>query len=156
MNREFPGKVQLVRADHYFNLHNEAKDLAFNLSMSPDTQGPEQLLDGTSASLWTASSPGKQALDFDLGADHELTRLVIRHAGDHGMEASLNTRDFVLESSKDGREWRKLKSVQGNQANVTDLDLDPEEGRYLRLRVEAPGSDSIARIADVEIFGKKR
>jgi hypothetical protein len=72
------------------------------------------------------------------------------------MEASLNTRDFVLESSKDGKEWRSLKSVQGNQANVTDLNLDRGEGRYLRLRVEAPGSDSIARIADVEIFGKKR
>ena len=53
MKRDFPGKVEFVRADHYFNLYNEAQGLPFNLAMSAATdagEGAAQLLDGTPAS----------------------------------------------------------------------------------------------------------
>jgi hypothetical protein len=155
MEREFPGKVEFVRADHYFNLHNEAKGLAHNLSMSPDTKGPEELLDGTAATLWTADSPGEQTVQFDLGMNRQLKRVVIRHAGDSGMDPSLNTRSLVLESSTDGQEWKQLAAHEDNRDNVSDLDLEPKDAKHLRIRISNPGSDSIARIADVEIFGSK-
>ena len=155
MNRDFPGKVEFVRADHYFNLHNEAKGLSFNLSMSPGTKGPEALLDGTPATLWTAPGPGKQSLDFDLGSEHSLGRIVIRHAGDHGMDNSRNTRDFSLQTSGDGMTWTILRTVRGNEADVTDFDFKGEPAKQLRVVIDNPGSDGVARIADVEIFGRK-
>ena len=37
LNLQFPGKLQFVRADHYFNLYNEANGLPFNLCMSAKT-----------------------------------------------------------------------------------------------------------------------
>ncbi len=159
MTRDFPGKVEFVRADHYFNLFNEANDLPSNLAMSASTtttaRGGEALLDGTSATLWAAGGRGKQALDLDLGAEHEINRIVIRHAGDHGMDASVNTRDFSLQIGSDGKSWRTLQAIKGNQANVTDLDFVPVGTRYLKILIEDPGNDSTARIADVEVFGKK-
>ncbi|RYD37268.1 MAG: protein containing Coagulation factor 5/8 type, partial [Verrucomicrobiaceae bacterium] len=52
--KAFPGKVEFVRADHYFNLHNEAKGRPYNLCMSSttvaksDSEGSlEALTDGT-------------------------------------------------------------------------------------------------------------
>jgi hypothetical protein len=158
MNRDFPGKVQLVRADHYFNLHNEAKGLPFNLAMAATTttaSGAEALLDGTPATLWTAKEPGKQTLDFNLGAPHRLGRIVIRHAGDHGLDPSLNTRDFSIEASADGAKWTTLETIQGNSSKVTDLAFKGVPATQLRLRIGNPGSDSTARLADVEIFAAK-
>jgi hypothetical protein len=156
MNRDFPGKVEFVRADHYFNLHNEAKGQPFNLSMSPSTKGPEALLDGTPATLWTAPRPGKHSLDFDLGSVHEINRIVIRHAGDHGSNPGLNTRDFAVQASTDGEKWQTIDVIKGNADNVTDLDFPPLKATRLKILLEHPGSDSTARIADVEIFGRKQ
>lgn len=160
---EFPGKVEFVRADHYFNLHNEANRLPFNLAMSAGTKpgsgdsaaSPEQVLDGTPATLWTAAKPGKQWLSFDLGAKHEISRVVIRHAGDHGMDPSLNTSDFAIQASVDGKSWKNLAVFRGNKDNVTDIEFKATAATHLKILIDKPGSDSTARIADVEIFGKQ-
>jgi hypothetical protein len=149
MNRDFPGKVEFVRADHYFNLYNEARGLPFNLSMAPGTKGPEALLDGTPTTLWSA--PGKQSLDFDLGSSHRISRIVIRHAG----EQVLNTRDFSLQTSEDGTAWTLLQAIRGNQANITDLDFKDVPAKHVKLVIENPGNDATARIAEVEIFGRR-
>ncbi|WP_367872828.1 discoidin domain-containing protein [Luteolibacter sp. Populi] len=154
--REFPDKVQFVRADHYFNLHNEAKGLPYNLALESSTTAPAPtLLDGTPNTVWTAAEPGKQQLVIDLTAEHKLSRCVIRHAGAAGLDPALNTRDFAVQTSLDGKAWKTLHVFRGNQDSVTDFDIDSVGARYVKLLIEHPGGDSIARIADVEVFGKR-
>jgi hypothetical protein len=159
----FRGKVEFVRADHYFNLYNQAHGLPFNLCLSPATtvrarassETGEALTDGTPATLWTAPEMGRQTIGFGLKGEFTLSRCVIRHAGDHGLPPELNTRSFRIEGSTDGKSWKSLGVFTGNTTNVTDIDLDPIRARYVRIAIEDPGADDTARIADIEIYGRR-
>jgi len=160
----FPGKVEFVRADHYFNLHNEAHGLPFNLCMSPAMKveadgapaGTAALAaDGTPATLWTASGEGAKRLRFDLGGSFRIVRYVIRHAGAGGLGRELDTRAWTVRASVDGSSWRTIDAFDGNREDVTDVDIDPVEARYLTITVDDPGADSTARIAEVEIHGAR-
>ena len=44
-------------------------------------------------------------LKFDLDGEYEISRYVIRHAGDNGLDPSLNTKHYIVETSMDGSEW---------------------------------------------------
>ena len=162
LQKEFPGKVEFVRADHYFTLYNEANKLPFNLAMSAsvkasagDSPDTAALLDGTPVTLWTSAKPGKQHVDFDLGGKYLVSRCVIRHAGDGGMGQENNTRDFAIQTSADGKTWKTLGVIKGNKDNVTDVDLPRTTASHLRILIDKPGEDSTVRIADVEIYGAK-
>jgi hypothetical protein len=154
MDREFPGKVSFVRADHYFNLYNEARGLPFNLVMDAETSvrssdpnsHPEAAADGAPMTLWT-SEANDPWLGFDFGEPRRISRCVVRHAGDDA-----NTRDFTIRTSSDGSSWKTLAAVRGNAAYVTDVEISPVSARYLKL-VIADGTT--ARIADVEVFGSR-
>lgn len=157
----FPDRVRFVRADHYFNLHNEANGLPFNLAISPqtsvrDAQSSETaklVIDGTPTTLWTSSERDQQWLEFDFGETYRITRYVIRHAGEHGMDPDYNTQDFSVQVSRDAASWKMVDLFRGNTSNVTDVNLRPVTARYLRVVVDDAGCDSTARIAEVEIFG---
>ncbi|MEX0939702.1 MAG: discoidin domain-containing protein [Pirellulales bacterium] len=161
IGERFPDKVEFVRADHYFNLYNEAHRLPFNLCMSPKTsvscgdseQDAERVTDGTPTTMWTSSQDGAQWLTFDFGGTFELTRYVIRHAGSSGFSREHNTRDYNVHASLDGTAWTTIDVFRGNSECVTDVDLEPIDARYVKLVVVDPGGDSTARIADVEIYG---
>ena len=163
MARDFPGKVEFVRADHYFNLHNAAKGLPFNLSLSAATTAKADagkadaavVLDGSPSTLWTAAKTGKQELVFDLGSAFNLSRCVVRHAGDAGMDPALNTREFAIQSSADGKSWKTIHVVRGNKLNVTDWDLTPVKARHVKLLINDGGGDGTARIGEVELFGTR-
>ncbi len=160
----FPDKVSFVRADHYFNLYNEAHGLPFNLAMSPRTavtaggaaRNPELVTDGTPATVWTSSEEGAKWLRFDFGGAYLLSRCVIRHAGENGGGPEHNTRDFTVQASADGVSWKTIDVCKGNRENVTDVDLEPATARYVKITVDDAGADSTARIAEVEIFGSRR
>lgn len=161
--REFPGKVEFVRADHYFNLYNEANGLPYNLAMDPATvvragdasrsAGPA--VDGTPVTLWESAEQEGRWLEFDFGGVCQVGRYVIRHAGANGLDQDLNTRSFTVRASADGREWTTVNAVEGNMANVSDVEFPPVAARYVKIVIDDPGSDSTARIADVEIHGSR-
>jgi hypothetical protein len=163
LGREFPGKVQFVRADHYFNLYNQATGLPFNLLLSPKTllkgssasAGLELADDGTSATLWTSSEAGTQWLEFDFGDVYEISRYVVRHAGANGLSRDLNTRDFVVQARVQGEAWTTVDKVKGNTSDVTDVDLKPVKAKSVKIIITDPGAGPTARISDIEIFGKK-
>jgi hypothetical protein len=163
LSRAFPAKVQFVRADHYFNLYNQATGVPFNLVLSPKTlvkggSAPAQVgqaTDGTPSTRWASSEAGKQWLEFDFGELHEISRYVIRHAGVQGMSRELNTRDFSVQARVEGEPWTTLDLVAGNTSDVTDVELEPVQARFVRITVTNAGADSTARISEVEIFGRK-
>ncbi|RYD34822.1 MAG: protein containing Coagulation factor 5/8 type, partial [Verrucomicrobiaceae bacterium] len=160
--KEFPGKVEFVRADHYFNLHNEAKGLPFNLCMAPSTTvrsdaegATEALTDGTPETVWTSSRSGNTWVGFDFGKSHRISRYVIRHAGTSGLDPALNTRDGRVQVSEDGKSWKNIGLIKGNALDVTDVDCSPVSARYFRYAITAAGNDGKGRIADMEIYGSR-
>ena len=163
LDKQFPGKVEFVRADHYFNLHNEANGLPFNLCLSSKTSvksgnpaaNLDGVTDGTPETLWSSSEKGRQSLEFDFGKAYQIKRYVIRHAGENGMSRDLNTRDFTVQASVDGKTWKTLDTFRGNKENVTDVEFDAVSARHVKITINDSGADSTARIADVEIYGSK-
>ena len=160
--KEFPGQVEFVRADHYYALYNEANGLPFNLNLSANTKvsstdndGALKLLtDGTSNTIWAATEKGEKTITFEFDKEYSVNRYVIRHAGDNGLDVTLNSKDFIIEISKDGSSWNAVDNQKGNTSNVTDVDIESVSAKYLRIKITDAGSDGTARIADVEIYGK--
>ncbi len=160
-----PGKVEVLRADHFFALLAEAYNLPYNLALSnkltvtasDDTVDPMKAVNGSpyGDNKWVSQNGKGATLTFDLGGKYEISRYVVRHAGFDWMDESLNTKDFTLQVSMDGNEWATADQVTGNTENVTDIDLPPIPAKYVRLTVEDPGADGVARIGDVEIYGRE-
>lgn len=161
LNRKFPGKVSFVRADHYFNLINQANDLPGNLVLAPTTTvkagvgNADTVTDGTPDTVWSARGERNQWLGFDFGESRIIHRYVVRHAGDAGMDPALNTRGFTLRASADGKTWNTLDTITNQTRDVTDVEFPPTRARYAKIVIQQPGSDGTARIADVEIYGKR-
>ncbi|MCW1924516.1 GxGYxYP family putative glycoside hydrolase [Luteolibacter arcticus] len=159
--KDFPGKVSFVRADHYFNLQNEASGVPYNLCMAPATTvkagdgAAEAAMDGTPSTQWSSAAEGKRWLGFDFGAPKEVRRYVIRHAGDGGADRSQNTAGFTVQASLDGKTWKRVHKVTGNRHNVNDVDLTPVRARYFKVTIDDAGADSTGRIGEVEIFGRE-
>jgi hypothetical protein len=159
-----PGNIVICRGDHFFALYNEANEMAFNLTLSPDMQitssrtatSPEYAADGTPSGdrKWISKGRGEPWIVFDFKAEYLIDRYVVRHAGIDGMDASLNTRDFVIETSLDGKTWHTADTQSGNTLMVSDVDIPAVRARMVRLRILDPGADGTARIGDVEIYGK--
>ena len=160
-----PGKIVICRGDHFFTLFNEANQLNFNLMLSPEMVVTSSstatkatfAADGTPLGehQWISSGTGDKWIQFDFNENYLINRYVIRHAGAAGMDASLNTRSFLLETSADGLTWQTVSRYKNNTDNVTDIDIAPVKARYVRLTILDAGKDKTARIGDVEIYGKQ-
>lgn len=162
-----PGNIVICRGDHFFNLFNEANSLPFNLTLLPKmkiTSSPATTknvgiaADGTPSEghIWTSKKDGNRAwIQFDFKEEYLINRYVVRHAGNAGLPESLNTRSFSVEVSNDGKEWTCVDTQKNNASSVTDVDIIPVKGRYVRLLVHDAGADGVARVGDVEIYGCK-
>ena len=161
-----PGNIIICRGDHFFSLYNEAHQMDFNLTLSPEmritsstTSTPASYAaDGTPSEkhTWVSSGTGEKWIQFDLKDSFEINRYVIRHAGAGGLDAALNTRSFLLKVSADGKTWKTVSSYKNNTDDVTDIEIDPVRARYVRLNILDAGDDGIARIGDVEIYGRTK
>ena len=67
----------------------------------------------------------------------------------------LNIKQYVIETSADGQVWVKVEQGEVADEDFTDRDVEPHKARYVRLVVDKCGTDDVARIADIEIHGKK-
>ena len=159
-----PGNVEIVRADHFFNLYCDANHLPFDLTMlqdmqvtsSPSDTKAEVAADGSpsQSNMWVSStSDGKGWIQFDFGEVFQISRYVVRHAQAAGLGRELNTRDFVVEASADGIAWEVVGMHADNTQPVNDVAVTPVEARYVRLTVSNAGEDGVVRIGDVEVYG---
>ena len=159
-----PGNVEIVRADHFFNLYCDANHLPFDLTMlqdmqvtsSPSDTKAEVAADGSpsQANMWVSStSDGKGWIQLDFGETFQISRYVVRHAQAAGLGRELNTRDFVVEASADGIAWEVVGMHADNTQPVNDVAVTPVEARYVRLTVSNAGEDGVVRIGDVEVYG---
>lgn len=159
-----PGNIVICRGDHFFSLFNEANGMDFNLTLSPKmkitssktSSKPEYAADGTASGerKWISAGQGGKWIKFDFKETYLINRYVVRHAGIDGMDRSLNTKSFTMEVSQDGSKWTVVDHQSDNRDDVTDVDISPIPARYVRLTVHDPGKDGVARVGDVEIYGK--
>lgn len=160
-----PNDIVICRGDHFFTLFNEAHDLYFNLTMnhnlvitsSESSTRPEFAANGSPSgdNQWISSGSGDKWIQFDFQEEYLINRYVVRHAGTDGMDPDLNTRSFRFELSTDGVEWKTASQYRNNNASVTDTDITPVNARYARLSISDAGRDGIARIGDMEVYGKR-
>lgn len=159
---KYGDKVEFVRADHYFALYNEANGLDYNLCMDDSTTvttsddgDTASLRDGSTYTLWTsATRKDGQYVQFDLGQTHSVSRYVIRFAGAKNMDTGYNIRAYHVEVSNDGSTWTTVDTYKENIASVVDVELETTDARYVRIVIDDAAGDGLARIADVEIYGK--
>ncbi len=160
-----PGNVNIIRADHFFNMYNEAHHLPFDLTMMEQMQVTSSAAETPAAmaadgspsepNMWISSTEdGKGWVQFDFGETYSISRYVVRHAQTAGMDCNLNTRDYIVETSLDGSTWQTVGTYTDNTAAVNDTEIDPVEARYVRVSVTNAGADGRVRIGDVEVYGK--
>ncbi|MDD3036521.1 discoidin domain-containing protein [Bacteroides sp.] len=160
-----PGNIVICRGDHFFNLYNQANNLPFNLTLSPKmkitssstTTNVKTAADGTHGEghIWISKEKGNEAwIQFDFKEQYLISRYVVRHAENAGMPKQLNTSSFTMEVSQDGKKWTYVDTQKNNTASVTDVDITPAKGRYVRLQIQDAGEDGTARIGDIEIYGR--
>lgn len=157
----FPGKTEFVRADHYFNLYNEANHLPFNLGMAQSTsikasdsnETIQQVIDGTPATGWTSANETSW-IEFDFGDNYEIVRYILRFAGEIANVPASASHRHQVQVSLDEKAWTTIHETKGQAAVTTDIEVEPINARYLRIEM-GRASDAIApSVAEVEVYGK--
>ena len=146
-----PGVVNLAR-----NAVGWSASSIFNASY-----GGEKAYDGgvSATSKWTSNGAGSQSwLALDLGAAHQLTRFVVRHAGAAGELTHFNTQSCRIESGTSlSGPWTVVANVDNTaQQHVTTTVLaSAVTARYVRLYILDAGIDNYARIPEFEVYGSQ-
>ncbi|HEY2495058.1 MAG TPA: discoidin domain-containing protein [Paenibacillus sp.] len=155
--------------DSYINVTTDEIALARNIAVGKTTtassfvskgEAPEFAVDGkvTDNSKWCAVGSGPHWLTVDLGSSSRLKQFVIKHAETGGEGASVNTSDFTIEVSEDGKTWSEVVHVQGNTKAETTHSIPVTNARYAKLTVlkGTQGGDSAARIYEFEVHGVQK
>ena len=137
-------------------------NLALTATVSASSQSSPNLAvnaaDGLTNTKWqnNTSVSGNPWLELDLGAAYSIDHWIVWHAGENGERVTLNTKNFMLESSTDNVTWVTVDTVTNNTANITDRIVAPFTARYVRLYIttETQGTDMTARIYDFQVFGR--
>ncbi len=154
--------VEFVRADHYFNLHNQAKGLPYDLTLRSDVvasassgENASLVVDGTPETVWEATENGEGWLMLDFGKTYSLSEATVFFAGMEGdkFTAADNAKAIKVEVSTDGKNFKQVATLADNTADWACLAFEATDGRYMRITVTDPGESGIARIADVNVNG---
>lgn len=138
------------------------KNLALGKTATADhacgeKEGAPNAVDGkvTDNSKWCAIGNLPHWLQVDLGAEHQLSAFVIKHAESGGEWSGFNTSDYTIQVSSDGTNWTDVVNVQGNSAAESTDSIALVKARYVKLLILKPtqGADTAARIYEFEVKG---
>lgn len=120
---------------------------------------PSKAVDGSAESgrKWSSNTTGDKWLMVDLRQNYDISRWVVKHAGEGGDTLSLNTKNYKLQGSLDGTTWTDLDSVTGNVSNSTDRYITKSTARYVRLYITTPqnyAETGTANIYEFEVYGR--
>jgi hypothetical protein len=115
---------------------NETSDKAVNGSVS-----------GGNSDKWCSGVAGTKTIEVDLGTNHSITSVVVKHAGSGGESTSYNTVNFLIETSTGGGVWSTAATVSNNTASSTTTAISAT-ARWVRLSI----SDPVARIYEFEVY----
>ncbi|MGL5380933.1 beta-N-acetylglucosaminidase domain-containing protein [Clostridium sp.] len=157
------GEDEVIK-EHVITVSNLAGEDKQNLSIGKTatasgytaaSESPDKAIDGKGNTKWCAVGNRVHTLTIDLGDVNTISNVIIKHAEVGGESAAMNTRDYRLEVSMDGVNFKEVAKVVGNTAGETNDQIPVSKARYVRLNVDKPtqGNDSATRIFEVEVMG---
>lgn len=159
------GEMPLERKE-FITISNKAKEGLTLLSKDATTQAssfvndaeaPEFVVDGKLDTKWAAIGNPPHELTLDLGETKTISEVRIAHAEAGGEGPDMNTKAYSIEVSEDGTEFSEVSNTIKNTSANSTHSFAAAEARYVKLIVKKPtqGSDSAARIYEVEVYGLK-
>jgi serine/threonine protein kinase len=119
-------------------------------------EGPEKAFNGSvsagNSDKW-CSHATHAFLQVDLGRTFMVNEFVISHAGAGGEPSVLNTRNFNIQLSTNGRDFATAVRVTANTKNVSVHTIPAGLARFVRLNVTTPAQhdDTSSRIYELEV-----
>lgn len=120
-----------------------------------ENEAPEFAVDGDVTKKWCATGSAPHEITIDLGSVMAVSAVDISHAEAGGEGADMNTKSYAIYTSEDGADFEEVRSVTKNTAGSTHDAFAPVNAQFVKLVVNKPtqGSDSAARIYEVEVYG---
>lgn len=120
-----------------------------------DNEAPQFAVDGDYTKKWCATGSAPHEITLDLGSVKTVSAVDVYHAEAGGESKDMNTKSYAILVSEDGASFEEVRSVTRNTAGTTHDAFAPVKAQYVKLVVNKPtqGSDSAARIYEVEVFG---
>ena len=107
---------------------------------------------------WCATGSAPHEITIDLGSAQTVSAVDISHAEAGGESADMNTKSYAIYTSADGTDFQEVRSVTRNTAGTTHDTFAPVEAQFVKVVINKPtqGSDSAARIYEIEVYGLKK
>lgn len=123
-----------------------------------ENEAPQFAVDGDVTKKWCATGTAPHELVIDLGELQTVSAVDISHAEAGGESPDMNTKSYTISVSEDGTNYVEVASITRNTLAVTHDTFAPTAARYIKLSVVKPtqGSDSAARIYEVQVYGLKK
>lgn len=120
-----------------------------------DNEAPQFAVDGDYTKKWCATGSAPHEITLDLGSVRTVSAVDVYHAEAGGESKDMNTKSYAILVSEDGASFEEVRSVTRNTAGTTHDAFAPVKAQYVKLVVNKPtqGSDSAARIYEVEVYG---
>lgn len=152
--------------ENYIVITNKAADglqlLSQGAATEADTfvnenEAPEFAVDGDKTKKWCATGSAPHEITIDLGSVQAVSAVDVYHAQAGGESTDMNTKSYAIYTSEDGAAFEEVRSVTKNTAGETHDTFAPVNAQFVKLVVNKPtqGSDSAARIYEVEVYGLK-
>lgn len=122
-----------------------------------ENEAPQFAVDGDITKKWCATGSAPHEITLDLGKANMVSAVDISHAEAGGEGADMNTKSYAIYVSEDGTAFEEVRSVTRNAAGTTHDTFAPVKARFVKLVVNKPtqGSDTAARIYEIEVYGLK-
>ena len=122
-----------------------------------NNEAPAFAIDGDVTKKWCAVGQDNHNITIDLGEVKNISMLRVHHAEAGGENPDMNTEEYTLEVSTDGTNFETVLDKKKSSAGVTEDAFKAVPARYVRFTVLKPtqGSDSAARIYEIEVHGLK-
>ena len=107
----------------------------------------------------TTDAEGRAWLMLDLERPYMVNHYVVECGGVCGMAAQYNLRDFQLQCSEDGQQWRTVATVSDNTLSKVDAGIETVSARYFRLWITKANSASGAEeqrsvvVSELRLYG---
>lgn len=120
-----------------------------------ENEAPEFAVDGDVTKKWCATGSAPHEITLDLGSVKTVSAVDVYHAEAGGEGADMNTKSYAIYVSVDGAAFEEVRSVTRNTAGTTHDAFAPVAAQFVKLVINKPtqGSDSAARIYEVEVYG---
>lgn len=142
------------------NAKDGLKDLSKEKEVSAtsfvnEKEAPIFAVDGKTDTKWCATGTPPHELTINLGAVETISEVSIGHAEAGGEGDGMNTQEYAISVSTDGKEFTEVLLNKNNKLGNTVDSFKAVDAQYVKLSVIKPaqGADTAARIYDITVFG---